>query len=125
MLGEGRLARVIACVAAFVLGIGISLFTAGPALFSDGSFGQRPPILAASVLGFLAIGVAVGMIAPGAWRPAGITLAVSALPAVLLFGRDVIGQPALLLLAMAFAIGDAAAGLFGSWAGARLRMGRG
>jgi hypothetical protein len=123
--GEGRLGRALAVVTAFLLGGAVSLFTAGPALFADGAFAERPPVLAVSVIAFFVIGGAIGYLAPGAWRPAAVALAISGIPAVLFFGRDVAGQMSMELLAVGFALGDAAAGVFGTWTGARLRLRRG
>lgn len=124
MTGDGRLGRVLACIAAGVLGLALSLFTAGPALFADGSFSERPPVPVASVVAFAVLGASIGFVAPGAWKPAAVCLALSAVPVVVFYGRDLVGQALMMLLAAGFALGDAAAGVFGVWAGARARRGR-
>jgi len=119
-----RAGQVLASFAALVLGGFVSLFAAGIALFGDGAFSERPPILAGSVVAFGVLGLALGAVAPGAWKPVAVCLAISAVPVVVFFGRDSIGQLPMMLLAGAFAFGDAAAGAFGAWAGARLRARR-
>jgi hypothetical protein len=124
VFGDGRLGRVLACIAAGALGLALSLFTAGPALFSDGSFSERPPVLAASVVAFAVLGAALGFVAPGAWKPAAVCLALSAVPVAVFLGRDLAGQAPMMLLSAGFMLGDAAAGVFGVWAGARLRRRR-
>lgn len=121
MARGGLLGRVMACLAAAVLGLTVSLFTAGPALFADGSFRERPPVLAVSTIAFLVLGVAIGFAAPGAWKPVAICLALSAVPVVVFLGRDVVGQPRMMVLAAGFVLGDAAAGVFGVWVGERMR----
>jgi hypothetical protein len=115
----------LACAAGLIVGGFVSLFTAGPALFADGAFEQRPPVLAASVVVFAVVGVVIGLAAPGAWKPAAICLALSAVPVVVLFGRDTFAQRPMALLSLGFVLGDAAAGLFGAWGGARIRFARG
>lgn len=115
---------VLACFAALVLGGFVSLFSAGIALFGDGAFSERPPILAGSVVAFAVLGLALGAVAPGAWKPVAICLAISVVPVVVFFGRDSIGQVPMMALAGGFVLGDAAAGVFGAWTGARLRARR-
>jgi hypothetical protein len=115
---------ILACAAGLIVGGFVSLFTAGPALFADGPFASRPPVVAYSVVAFVITGLAMGFLAPGAWKPAAICLALSGLPVVLFFGRTVLGQPPMMVLAVGFALGDAAAGAFGVWAGMRLRTAR-
>jgi hypothetical protein len=117
-----RADTVLACAAALVIGSFISLFTAGPALYADGPFGQRPVIAAFSVVAFALIGLVIGLSAPRAWKPAAICLALSALPVVVFFGRDTAAQLPMALLSVGFVLGDAAAGVFGVWAGARIRV---
>jgi len=112
---------VLPCFAALVLGGFVSLFSAGPALFADGPFSERPPVLVASVIAFAVIGVVLGFLAPGAWKPVAVCLALSAIPVVVVFGRDTMAEPPMLALSTAFVLGDAAAGMFGAWMGARLR----
>ena len=119
-----RAGVALACFAALVLGGFVALFSAGIALFGDGSFSDRPPILAASVAAFALLGLALGAVAPGAWKPVAICLALSVIPIVVFFGRDSIGQLPMMMLAAGFVLGDAAAGAFGAWAGARLRARR-
>ena len=119
-----RGARTFACLAALVVGGFVSLFSAGPALFADGPFFERPQVLAASVVAFALVGLAIGYAAPGAWKPAAVCLAFSALPVVVLLGRDTIGQVPMMLLSMGFMLGDSAAGVFGVWCGATWRSGR-
>ena len=112
----------LACASALIVGGFISLFTAGPALFTDGPFEQRLPVLAYSVVGFVLLGAVIGFSAPGAWKPAAICIALSAIPVVMLFGRASAGQLPMALLSTGFITGDAAAGAFGVWGGARLRL---
>lgn len=119
-----RAGVTLACFAAFVLGGFVALFSAGIALFGDGSFSNRPPILAGSVVAFALLGLALGAVAPGAWKPVAVCLALSVIPVVVFFGRDSIGQLPMMMLAAGFVLGDAAAGSFGAWAGARLRARR-
>ena len=121
-MSPSRVTRIaFACVSAFVLGVVISLFTAGPALFADGSFRERPPVLVASIVAFLVLGAALGAFAPGVWKPAAVSLALSAVPVVLFFGLDQVGQLPMMVLAAGFVLGDAAAGVLGAWVGARYR----
>lgn len=124
MRPTSRWGVALAGFAAFVLGCFVSLFSAGVALFGDGAFSERPPILAGSVVVFLLLGLALGALAPGAWKAMAVCLALSAIPVVVLFGRDSIGEVPMMILAGGFALGDAAAGAFGVWAGARLRARR-
>ena len=112
---------MLACFAALVLGVFVSLFSAGVALFADGSFSERPPVLAVSVAVFLVLGLILGTLAPAAWKPVAICLGISAVPVVLFFGWDTIGQVPMMLLGFGFMTGDAAAGAFGAWQGARLQ----
>ncbi|MGV8083142.1 MAG: hypothetical protein AB2L09_05890 [Coriobacteriia bacterium] len=118
---QSRSATVLVCVATVVLGFLASLFLAGPALFADGDFAERLPVLAISIAVFLLLGVGVGVLAPFAWKPAAICLAISAVPVVVFLGLDTLGQAPMTLLAAGFLLGDAAAGVFGAWLGARLR----
>jgi len=120
----GRAGTLLACCGALVLGGFVSLFSAGIALFGDGSFSERPPILAGSVVAFALLGLALGAVAPGAWKPVAVCLALSVIPVVAFFGRDSLGQLPMTVLAGGFVLGDAAAGTFGAWAGARLRARR-
>ena len=122
MKAASRASTVLACASALIVGGFVSLFTAGPALFADGPFDQRMPVLAASVVGFALVGFAIGLAAPTAWKPAAICLALSALPVVAFFGRDTVSQPLMAMLSVGFALGDAAAGVFGVWSGARIRF---
>lgn len=112
---------MLVCLAAVVLGFLASLFLAGPALFADGDFAERLPVLAISIAVFLLLGVGVGALAPFAWKPAAICLAISAVPVAVFLGLDTLGQAPMTLLAAGFLLGDAAAGVFGVWLGARLR----
>lgn len=117
----GRGGVVLVCFAALVLGGVVALCSAGIAMFGDGSFAERPPILAGSVIGFALLGLALGALAPGAWKPVAVCLAVPTIPVVVLFGSDSFADGRMSVLAGAFILGDAAAGAFGVWAGARLR----
>lgn len=121
-VGSNRGGLLLSCFAALVLGGFVSLFTAGPALFADGSFAERPPILAVSVLAFALVGGLLGFIVPPAWKPVAVCLAVSAVPVVVVFGSNTLGQLPMMVLSAGFMLGDAAAGVFGAWAGARVRM---
>jgi hypothetical protein len=116
-----RASTALACASALVFGGFISLFTAGPALFADGPFGERPLVLGFSVLAFALVGLAIGFLVPGAWRPAAVCLACSAVPVVAFFGRDTASQLPMALLSVGFMLGDAAGGAFGVWSGMRLR----
>jgi hypothetical protein len=107
-----------------VLGGFISLFTAGPALFADGPFGSRLAVLGFSAVGFVSVGLLIGFSAPLAWKPASICLALSALPVVAFFGPETASQLPMAMLSVGFALGDFAAGVFGVWAGMRLRVWR-
>jgi len=119
-----RAGTALACFAAVVLGGVVSLFSAGIALFGDGSFSERPPIMVGSMVAFLVLGLAVGLIAPRAWKPAAVCLGLSAIPVVVLFGWGSRGETPMALLAAGFILGDAAAGIFGCWVGAELRARR-
>lgn len=121
-MAQGKRGVVLACFAALVLGGFVSLFSAGPALFSDGSFSERPPVLVASVAAFALLGGVIGFISPRSWKPVAVCLGLSAVPVVVVFGADTVGQTPMMLLSAGFILGDAAAGAFGAWAGARLRM---
>ena len=114
----------IACTVAAVLGLAASLFTAGPALFADGSFAERPPVLVVSIAMFALLGAAISFVSPGSWKPVAVTLAISAFPVALLFGRDTVGQSPMMLLAVGFVLGDSAAGAFGALMGAKMRSAR-
>ena len=120
-MSSRRADLLLPCFAALVLGGFVSLFSAGPALYADGPFSERPPVLAASVIAFAIIGAVLGFVAPRAWKPIAVCLALSAVPVVVVFGRDTMAQPLMLLLSSAFVMGDAAAGMFGAWMGARLK----
>jgi hypothetical protein len=122
--GSGTAAEASASIAALLFGLMVSLFTAGVALFADGPFAQRPPVLLASIGIFLLMGMCLGAIAPSVWKLVAMMLAISALPVVMYFGWDILGQLSMMVLAAGFALGDAAAGAFGVWAGARLRARR-
>ncbi len=111
---------MLACVLALVIGGFVSLFTAGPALFADGPLGERVTVLGFSALAFALVGLAIGFLFAASWKPAAVCLACSALPVVLLFGRDTMSQVPMALLSTGFVLGDSAAGMFGVWAGARL-----
>jgi len=124
MKPTSRWGVALACFAAFVLGGFVSLYSAGVALFADGAFSERPPVLAGSVVVFALLGLALGAVAPGAWKPVAVCLGISAIPVVVLFGLDSLGQVPMMLLSVGFILGDAAAGAFGVWAGARLRARR-
>jgi putative Mn2+ efflux pump MntP len=119
---NGRLGAALAFLGAFVPGAIISFFTAGPALFADGSFAERPPALVASIAAFAALGAVIGAVAPTRWKAAAVGLAVAAVPVPIVLGLDTLGQLSMTLLAAGFVLGDAAAGTFGVWAGARLRL---
>ena len=106
---------------AFLGGLVASAFTAGPALFSDGHFAERPPVLALSMTAFGVLGAAVAMLAPRHWRAAAVGLIAASFLVVWFFGRDVIHDPKMAVLAVGFAIGDAAAGASGALLGARGR----
>lgn len=125
MQPPGRATTLLACASALIVGGFVSLWTAGPALFSDGPFGSRPLVLAISVFAFAIVGFAIGLAAPGAWKPAAVCLVLSAIPVVVLLGRDTFGQMPMTLLSIGFITGDAAAGAFGVWGGARVRQLRG
>jgi putative Mn2+ efflux pump MntP len=119
---NGRLGAALAFLGAFVPGAIISFFTAGPALFADGPFAERPPALVASIAAFAVLGAAIGAVAPTRWKAAAVGLAVAAVPVPIVLGLDTLGQLPMTLLAAGFVLGDAAAGTFGVWAGARLRL---
>ena len=123
-MSTGRGVALLACFSALVLGVLVSLFSAGPALFADGAFSQRLWTLSASVVAFFIVGGGVGLLAPRVWKPASVSLAVSAVPMPVFFGFDNLGQVPMVLLAAGFILGDAAAGMFGAWAGAHLRARR-
>jgi hypothetical protein len=115
---------VLACASALVVGGFVSLFTAGPALFADGPFGERPLILGFSVVAFAVVGLVIGLLVPGAWKPVAVCLACSAVPVVVFFGRDTASQLPMTLLSVGFMLGDPAAGAFGVWSGMMLRSRR-
>ena len=115
---------IAACFVVGVLGGAASLLTAGPALFADGPFAERPPVLAVSVVIFFLLGAAVSYANPSSWKPVAITLAIVGVPVVAFFGPDTFGQAPMMLLSAGFVLGDAAGGVFGAWAGARLSSAR-
>jgi hypothetical protein len=117
-----RIASATVAIAALVAGFTVSVFTAGPALFADGSFSQRPPVLLVSICVFAVLGLGLGALVPAAWKLIATMLMIAAIPAVLFFGADVVGQVPMMVLAAGFALGDAAAGAFGAWMGARWRL---
>lgn len=110
------------CVVALLLGFFVSFFTAGPALFADGDFSERPPLVIISAAVFLLLGFLGGLLAWQGWKAVGVTLAVSAIPVPLFFGLAAWGTPAFVLLAAAFLLADAAAAVFGAWLGVRRHL---
>ncbi len=113
---QSKWVTAAAWVLALVAGSLAAFFIVGPALFSDGSTGERMLLLGLSAVIFGMVGVALGILAPWAWRSAGIVLAAPVVVVALLFGLET------LLLAVVFIVSDAAAALFGAWGGARIRL---
>ncbi|TLM78848.1 MAG: hypothetical protein FDZ75_08970 [Actinobacteria bacterium] len=106
---------------AFALGTVAALFTAGPALFSDGQFSERIGVLAVSCAVFAALGLGFGLASPMRWRLSAWCVWAGVVPVVGFFVLGMLNQLPFLALALGFLIGDLAAVLFGAWGGARLR----
>jgi hypothetical protein len=119
--GGGRWRSWVAGAAAFAAGLVGATFTSGLALFSDGHFADRPPVLIVSWTVFGVIGAVFSMAMPRHWKPVAIGLICASLFVVWFFGRDVVHDPKMLVLAVGFALGDAAAGSSGALLGVRLR----
>lgn len=126
MAGAGRttLAGVAIGIGGVVLGLIVSLFTAGAGLFSDGPgpLGRFYVVAIGAGLLFL-LGLVGGFAAPVHWRTWGVALGVPVIPVVLLFGEfggrsDWIGW---VLLGVSFVLSFVAASLFGSWMGAAVK----
>ena len=113
---QSRWVTLLAWGLALVVGGFSAFFVIGPALFADGGAGERMLVLGLSVPVFGAIGAALGLVAPWAWRSTGILLAVPLVAVGVLFGLE---TP---VLAALFVLSDAAAAVFGSWGGARMRL---
>ena len=121
---DGHGLRAVAAGAiAFLGGIVASAFTAGPALFSDGHFAERPPVLVVSMTAFGVLGAGISLLAPRHWKAVVVGLIAASFLVVWFFGRDVLHDPKMAVLAMGFAFGDAAAGASGSLLGAWGRRG--
>lgn len=116
--------KAFAVVVAGVLGFVVSLFTAGPAFFADGGFSERPPAALVSIVLFAAVGFAAGFVVPASFKAVAITLGLVAIPVPLLIGAPTFRDPRFAVLGIVFVLGDAAAGAFGSWSGARVRRQR-
>jgi hypothetical protein len=124
MSAKSPWSSIASCGVAGVIGLTVSFLTAGPALFADGPFAERPPVLVVSVILFALVGAAIAFVSPTSWKPVAITLALVAIPVPVYLGVDTVGQVPMMLLALAFVLGDAAAGSFGALAGATLRSAR-
>ena len=121
--GEGRWRGWVTGAVAFALGLVASAFTAGPALFSDGHFAERPPVLALSMAAFGVLGAAVALLAPRHWKSVALGLMLASFVVAWFFGRDVLHDPKMAVLTIGFALGDAATGVSGALLGARGRRG--
>jgi hypothetical protein len=116
-----RLREIVVCAGAFAFGALLAFFAEGPALFSDGSLGERLVVLGISVVVYFALGALVGALAPGMWKAAALCLVVPLLPVAALFGSEALGTAQTALISAAFLLGDTAAALLGALVGARLR----
>ncbi len=122
---SGQSLRVVVTALAAFLVAGITAFlTAGPALLADGPFFQRIVALAVSVAIFFLLGLIAGALAPEAWKLVALIAVVPVVAVAVLFIGELVSSPALAGLAAAFVVGDAAAVLFGSWAGSGVRARR-
>jgi len=116
-----RLRELVVCAGAFALGALVAFVTEGPALFSDGTLGERLVVMGVSVIVYLVLGGIAGALAPSLWKTAALCLVVPLLPVAVLFGSDALGDTETALLGAAFLLGDTAAALLGALVGARLR----
>jgi len=116
-----RLRDTVVGAGAFMLGAIVALFGLGPALFADGPLAGRLVVLTITFGLYFALGVAVGAMAPGAWKLSAIFLVLPLLPVAALFGDDALTSAPMAVLLFAFLLGDTACALAGSLFGSRLR----
>ncbi len=110
------------CLAALLLGGLVAFFTAGPALFADGSLSERVIVLGVSVVAFALLGLILGALAPEAWKAVALCAWLPVLGVLLVLGIDSLMRWNTALLLVGFALGDAAAVFAGSLLGARLML---
>jgi len=122
-MARPRLRDTLVGAGAFLTGAVVALFGLGPALFADGEMGGRLVVLAITFVVYLLLGMAVGAMAPGAWKVTGACLVVPLLPVAALFGQEALSTLPTAALLVAFLLGDTACALLGSLIGARLRTG--
>jgi len=116
---------VLAGVAVFWFAVGIvpSLFTAGPALFADGPYGERFLALLIGVAAMLFFGFVGGFVAPTMWRLVAFSLAAPVLVTVVWF--DFVGGVAprpYIMLGLTFVGAFIGATLLGASVGRGLRL---
>lgn len=111
-------------VVSFAFGLGVSLFTAGVALFADGGGPfTRLYIVGIGAAALFVLGLVAALLVPSRWRTSGIWLGVPVVPVVMFFA-EVGGRPDWLqwsLLIGLFVVSFVAASLLGAWFGVRLR----
>lgn len=121
----GRVARVAGALIAVVVGGLLAFMTTGPALFADGAFRERVVALGIGVAAFAVLGAAMGAISPHRWKSLAVLAWIPGVAVATALSLDAATQPILLVLAVAFVIGDLAAVLGGAWAAASWRARRG
>lgn len=116
-----RILGSVALVLALPVGAVVGLFTAGPALFSDGGGvldPERLTVLAVSAVAFLALGFLVGLAAPQRWVLGAWLLFAPVVIVVAFFG---LASPDLWLLGIAFVLVDGGASFLGGELGHTFR----
>lgn len=119
-----KTSHVFAEGAMFVLSFGVCFFTAGPALFSDGSIGEAYAVVPVEALAVLALCLVAGALGPARWRASARWASYGAIVTPVFFTlTDRLWQDVqMLILAIVLALGAVAAAHLGAWAGAALRM---
>ena len=115
---------IAVALAALLIGLAVSFFTAGAGLFSDGPGPlSRFYVVAMGAGAFFVLGLLGAIAIPSRWRTWGIWLGIGVVPVTLVFG-EFSGRPDWLgwaILGASFVVSFLAASLFGSWLGARIR----
>lgn len=110
------------CAGTFMVGSLVGFLGAGPALFADGPMDERLHVLMATALAYFIIGVGAGALAPHMWKSSAFSLVLPLFPLAALYAADASSDHGLLLLVVALLLGDTAAALLGTLAGARWRL---
>lgn len=119
-----KTSHVAADGAMFVLSFAICFFTAGPALFGDGSAREAYAVVPVEALSVLALCMAAGAISPARWRASARWASYGAVVTPVFFTiTDRLWQePQALALAVVLILGAVAGAHLGAWAGAAVRM---